>query len=251
MQGSLRKNLFEWQFSVSVIPHHFLRSAQTVWWSGRLVLHKQLWISHIPLRYVHGSHLWLMAPAGIAMFLHCCAFWVYESPENHRAAISRPTFRFMVLNEDCKLPPVPCDQIKLCPYRMFAVVHMPTPAQVLRALFANISVHILSNYNSHSRQEPFLLFGPALILLRCLWSSISNDFRWSVLVEISQCCGFSQLIFENFILLSPKIKFETRLYTFQWTKLHYPSHCQSRSVVTGKKGKKYAAYKLNNKNVFL
>ncbi len=108
MQGSLRKNLFEWQFSVSVIPHHFLRSAQIVWWSGRLVLHKQLWISHIPLRYVHGSHLWLMAPAGMAKFLQCCAFWVYESPENHRAAISRPTFQFMVLNEDCKLPPVPC-----------------------------------------------------------------------------------------------------------------------------------------------
>ncbi len=158
MQGSHRNNLFEWQFSVSVIPHHLLRSAQLLWWSGRWVSRKQLWISHIPLLYVHGSPLWLMAPAGVTKDLQCCAFRVYESPENHRAVISRPTFRFvhMVLNEGCKLPLMPCglwpDQTS-DHTRMGAVVHMPTPAQVLHALFANISVHILSSSYSHSRQD--------------------------------------------------------------------------------------------------
>lgn len=138
---------FEWQFHI-------------IWWSGHLVSQKQLWIAYIPLLYVHGSHLW-----------QCCAFQVCESPENHRAVTSRPSFPFlhMVLNDGCKLPPITCglwpDQTS-DHTRISVVVHMPTPVQVPRALFVNISVHILSSSYSHSRQEPFLLLGPALVLLQ-------------------------------------------------------------------------------------
>ncbi len=126
-----------------------------------------------------------MAPAGVTKDLQCCAFRVYESPENHRAVISRPTFRFMhmVLNEGCKLPCGLWPNQTSNHTRMGAVVHMPTPAQVLCALFANISVHILSSSYSHIRQEQFLLFGPALVLLRCplvqhqQWLSLEHPCR--------------------------------------------------------------------------
>ncbi len=205
MQGSLRKNLFEWQFSVSVIPHHFLRSAQMFGGQGACVAQTAMnltyssalcaWVAPLadgPSRHasfcnvVHSGYMNHPKIIGLQSqdppFDSCTWFWT-RTVNCLQCLVTRSNYVHIVC----------------------AVVHMPTPAQVLRALFANISVHILSNYNSHSRQEPFLLFGPALILLRCLWSSISNDFRWSVLVEISQCCGFSQLIFENLFCSVPKL----------------------------------------------